>query len=681
MKNTGTFKSVLSRTPSRLVLGLAGALAAASGAQAQSMNYGSLEDLFGEAVTTSATGKPQRASEAPAPMTIISADEIAHSGARTIPDVLNRVAGVDVESWGVSGADVGVDGYNQGNNPRLLVLVNGRQVYLDHYGVTIWSAIPVQLAEIRQIEVVKGPQAALFGFNAVSGVVNIITFNPLYDSVGSAQVTVGTQGQKEISVVKSVKLADNLGVRLSAGGWNMDEYGTNSGNSIVAGQRSNGSLRRTASLDSLAQISPTIQAGFEGTWSRADQFEVGAIQEPHQGIYQTHSFKGTVKADTDWGLIDATAYSNHLDFRLRFLNAGTTGEVGTSTDTTVVQLQDLLKLTPSLTTRVGLEYRNNSIDSYPLSGSTTGYQDFGLSNMYDWAIADTVSLTVAGRWDHTWLNHGGFTPVPFTQADYDNRAFDSFSYNVGVVWRATADDTVTVTAGRGIQSPTLLELNNNTVSQPAPNSLIITGNPNVNPTVVTNYELGYQRALAFLNGSAKVSVFYQKTQDFKTISLSTIHVVAGYPSLFVGDNFGESTEWGAETELRGKVGGVRWSASWTWLNPSDHFTFPAGAAPVDYQKSTPKNTVKGNVGYDFGRWSTDLFLVWKSDYQAYYQTMAGVSLLSVSPGLTAQAAISYKVSDDFSLTLAGSNLLRDQTQLSVAPKAERRVWGTATYQF
>ncbi|TWB26382.1 iron complex outermembrane receptor protein [Nitrospirillum bahiense] len=679
MKNTMRLKSKLARSPSRLVLTLLG-VAIASGVQAQSMNYGSLEDLFGEAVTTSATGQPQRASEAPAPMTIITAEEIAHSGARTIPDILNRVAGVDVLSWGVSGADVGVDGYNQGNNPRLLVLVNGRQVYLDHYGVTIWSAIPVQLPEIRQIEVVKGPQAALFGFNAVSGVVNIITYNPLYDDVGAAQVTVGSQGQKEFDAVKSVKLGDKVGVRFSAGGWNMDEYGTAS-DKLIQGLRGNGSMRRAASMDSLAQITPDVQAGFEGTWSRADEFGMTALQGPTQGQYQTRSFKGTVKANTDWGLVDATAYSNHLDYHLNLLNNGAITSVASDTDTTVVQVQDLVKLTPTLTTRVGLEYRDNSIDSSPGKGATTGYQDFALSNMYNWQASDTLSLTLAGRWDHTWLNRSGFAPVPFTSADYDNRAFNTFSYNAGVVWHPSADDTITATAGRGIQSPTLIELGNNTVSKQAPGSVQVTGNPYVNPTVVTNYELGYQRAISAINGAAKVSALYQKTEDYKSIAFSSIHFINGYPTILLGENFGNSKEWGTEAELHGKLDGMRWSASWTWLNPIDSFTFKPGTVPVNYQLSTPKNTVKGNIGYDFGRWTTDLFLYWKSDYQAYYQTAKGPGLYTVSQGLTAQAAVSYKVSDDFSLTLAGSNLLQDHTQLSVAPKAERRVWGTATYKF
>ncbi len=59
----------------------------------------------------------------------------------------------------------------------------------------------MQLSEIRQIEVVKGPNSALFGFNAVGGVVNIITQNPKFDSAGSVNLTGGTNGYGELSVV------------------------------------------------------------------------------------------------------------------------------------------------------------------------------------------------------------------------------------------------------------------------------------------------------------------------------------------------------------------------------------------------------------------------------------------------------------------------------------------------
>ena len=60
-----------------------------------------------------------------------------------------------------------------------MVLINGRQVYMVDYGRIVWGNLPVQLNEIRQIEVIKGPNSALYGFNAVGGVINIITYDPL----------------------------------------------------------------------------------------------------------------------------------------------------------------------------------------------------------------------------------------------------------------------------------------------------------------------------------------------------------------------------------------------------------------------------------------------------------------------------------------------------------------------
>jgi iron complex outermembrane receptor protein len=120
-----------------------------SAAQAQTIDYGSLEQLFGEPVTTSATGSPQKATEAPVDMEIITADDIRRSGARDIPGVLAHVSGVNVERWSNDSVDVSVRGYDQAFSPRLLVLIDGRQVYADYFGFTPWSALPVELSEIR----------------------------------------------------------------------------------------------------------------------------------------------------------------------------------------------------------------------------------------------------------------------------------------------------------------------------------------------------------------------------------------------------------------------------------------------------------------------------------------------------------------------------------------------------
>ena len=119
---------------------------------AQSLDYAAFEQLFGEPVTTSVTGSPQRAGGVPASMEIISTEDIRRSGARDIPGILRHVAGVDILQQTNDHADVSVRGYNQAFAPRLLVLVDGRQVYADYYGFTGWSTIPVELEAIRQIE-------------------------------------------------------------------------------------------------------------------------------------------------------------------------------------------------------------------------------------------------------------------------------------------------------------------------------------------------------------------------------------------------------------------------------------------------------------------------------------------------------------------------------------------------
>jgi len=125
-----------------------------SASQAQSVNYVELEQMFGEPVTTSVTGKPQRISDAPAALTIITRDDIRRSPAHDIPGLLQAYAGVDIARWTGGQSDVAIRGGVQPFNPRLLVLVNGRQVYLDHFGLTNWAGLGVQLDEIQQIEIV-----------------------------------------------------------------------------------------------------------------------------------------------------------------------------------------------------------------------------------------------------------------------------------------------------------------------------------------------------------------------------------------------------------------------------------------------------------------------------------------------------------------------------------------------
>src|SRR3989440_1237781 len=131
-------------------------------------------DLFEEQVVTAGVHASSEA-KAPASLTVITADEIRLTGAATIPEILRRVPGVDVAEMNPSDTNVSVRGFNRRIANKVLVLVDGRSVYQDFLGATLWTLLDVSVQDIARIEVIRGPGSALYGANAYAGVVNIIT--------------------------------------------------------------------------------------------------------------------------------------------------------------------------------------------------------------------------------------------------------------------------------------------------------------------------------------------------------------------------------------------------------------------------------------------------------------------------------------------------------------------------
>ncbi|MDH4252626.1 MAG: Plug domain-containing protein, partial [Nitrospira sp.] len=108
----------------------------------------------------------QPISKAPSDVYVITDEDIRNSGSTDIPTLLRQVPGMEVMQ--VSGADynVSVRGNNQLSANKLLLMVDGRSIYVDVQGVNFWQAIPITLPEIKRIEVLKGPASVLYGFNA-----------------------------------------------------------------------------------------------------------------------------------------------------------------------------------------------------------------------------------------------------------------------------------------------------------------------------------------------------------------------------------------------------------------------------------------------------------------------------------------------------------------------------------
>ncbi|MBI3181669.1 MAG: TonB-dependent receptor [Myxococcales bacterium] len=131
-----------------------------------------------EETVVTASRRAQSTLEAPNATTIITAEEIRLSGAHTLPELLRRVPGAEVAEMGLGSANVSFRGFNQRIANKVLVLVDGRTEYQDFLGITLWPAMPVGLDEVERIEVIRGPGSALYGANAMLGVINLITRSP-----------------------------------------------------------------------------------------------------------------------------------------------------------------------------------------------------------------------------------------------------------------------------------------------------------------------------------------------------------------------------------------------------------------------------------------------------------------------------------------------------------------------
>lgn len=135
------------------------------------------EDVFDETVVTASRGK-QSPLDAPNSTAVITEQDIRLSGITKIPELLRRLAGIDIMEVTGGQTEVSIRGFNQRLSNKVLVLVDGRSVYVDLLGATFWQALSIGVEDIDRIEVVRGPGSALYGADAFNGVINILTKRP-----------------------------------------------------------------------------------------------------------------------------------------------------------------------------------------------------------------------------------------------------------------------------------------------------------------------------------------------------------------------------------------------------------------------------------------------------------------------------------------------------------------------
>ena len=116
---------------------------------------------------------------APATMSVVTSQTLETSPAQTYADLLRSVPGMNVIQTSARDMNLTTRQATSTLNNSQLVLVDGRSVYLDFFGLVLWDFVPTATSgDIKQIEVVRGPASVVWGANALTGVVNVITKSP-----------------------------------------------------------------------------------------------------------------------------------------------------------------------------------------------------------------------------------------------------------------------------------------------------------------------------------------------------------------------------------------------------------------------------------------------------------------------------------------------------------------------
>lgn len=436
--------------------------------------------LLKEESVSTALRREHPISQAPSNVYVITAEDIRHSGAIDVPTLLRRIPGIEVMQ--VTGADfnVSVRGNNQLFANKLLVLVDGRSVYIDVQGFVFWKGLPITLPEIKQIEVIKGPIAALYGFNAYDGVVNIITKTPDELKGTTIQVGGGELGTVSASAIQA-GVAGPLKYRIS-GGYDQTHQWRN--------------------RDTLAHRVSKFNAQFE--YPLPDQSNLilsgGLVHmDPHDGpvvgvgntILTPEVALPYINASyerpdfffrTYWnGFFAEAAAIPHplLQPFITITDRGGNSTLGFASNTYNVEGQHSIAIGNVGRLTYGLNYRYNTL-SCDCTSSFGQEHRLGAYVQGEWALWPSVSLVGGLRYDlHSEIN-------------------PTYSPRLALLYTPFPDHTLRAQASMGYRPPTLYETHQDVRLNPLipnpllPSSSIILGSRNLRPEEILSYEVGYQ---------------------------------------------------------------------------------------------------------------------------------------------------------------------------------------------
>jgi iron complex outermembrane receptor protein len=514
---TGEARSIARQRRRGVALALTGLIAGSSGtavAQAvsstENLNNLSLDELSHVQVT-SVSKTAQSLSQAPATIYVISQEEIAHSGATSLPEALRLapnllVTELSATSFVVSARGMGGNPTDQNFSNKILVLVDGRSVYSPLYSGVYFQAQNVMLQDIDRIEVISGPGATLWGANAVNGVINVITRSAAASSGALVSANMGTSEQTlearlggaldEQTAFRVYGMAFHRGAeQLAEGSSAHDGW-----NNVQGGFR----VDRTLASDSLTVQGDLYRAAENQLDTPDGMFSGGnlLLHWVHQGEH------------SEWQL------KTYIDQTEQFSPAGGGAFVLNTYD---VELQQNFAAGSAQRIVWGAGER---VSDYDITNTQSllfdpSHRVLVLGNLFaqdNVALSQALALTVGLKAEDDPFS--GWAVLPDARLSY----------------QATSDALIWVAGSRSIRSPTPFD---HDVLEKLGGAVFLTGNADFQSERLDAYEIGW-RGEPLSTLSLSVSGFYNKYDQLRTIETasSTAFLPLSWGNLMRGTTYG-----------------------------------------------------------------------------------------------------------------------------------------------
>ena len=590
--------------------------------------------------------------DAPASVSVITAEQIKARGAGNLLEALRGVPGLSLNGRQVGGRKtLSIRG---AEDRHTLVLIDGRRISStdDTIGHSDYQYGWVAMEQIERIEVVRGPMSALYGSEAVGGVINIITRKGGQQWHGGASVR-GELGEgpagdgHQMSASASGPLGEWFDLALGVEDRRRapTPRPENKATSDIEGQdRQSGNLR-LGFTPSEGQRLQLDMLRSEETRRRHEQNTRLPARPYYLDTYDLQRRQDALTWQADWSLLRSELRYSEAEFEVnnkRSNNIAPTRPQRLEDRVWDGNLAFALGDSHSLT--LGAERREEFLENAGLTGGSDSALHKALYVQDEIALADDWALTLGTRLDHHEIFGSESSP----------RAY--------LVWRASPELTIKGGYGEAFRAPTLKQISPNYVGAEGPHTFL--GNADIQPETSRSWEIGADWRD---EQSAYTATLFRS--EIKDLIYYNLLRRVGPRSIYQYDNISEARIDGLEVALRRALGGgFSLASSMTWLDARDRDS-------DDKLTGRPEFSATPSLAWQQGAWGAEL--EWQYIGQQTLKNAAGQLKRAPAYSLVNLSG-SYRVDEHLTLRAglnnAGDLRLEDKSELFGYVEDGRTLW-------